>query len=1251
METPPTSPETETMYTMDKLGEEIGMFNMMFNFFSHFLRLRAKERRACWEEAISTTLLNYSRFQCETKALRRSHKFLPRDQIAHLVSGRIVTSVLETAGVSPTDDLIEFALEKAQKIFLILSYIGNPAALSDFKTVGFHDTHLPLGAEETKTIDGKRRKVYGPLNEATLHQSSQTLKTDIRVSLPNLRPQEIRQFMHEQWYFLAPVYGGSRFYQNFHESRPLPFINETGPSRNGHFSSVYQVKLHPAHKDHENFGNGWVAVKEFKDTTKEHFRKELEALQIIRTLVDPHLITPIAAFRRGSQQCFVFPWAEGGNLRDYWTKSGSLDSTTTRDEKLLSWTLFQMNGLCRCLKRLWKLNCRHGDIKPENVLYTGGGGNLLIADVGLAKVHSEVTYKRQMSSSTKYGTRRYEAPEIYMKEQDHKAISRDYDMWSMGILLLEWLMWLVYGSDKSGMQKISQINRLPQFWESSANKFHVADSAQKIMNEMAEILSRETAMGDILHLIRDRLLVISLADEHGDLSKGRAKASELSRAMRNVYRRANREPSYMFDPKVWYRRNPSESGPALELPGRPRQQKVLGTPAALVDSNSEPFHDNNAIRDNIPTISIDFVDSTSSTQRLPALPPDEYNRRSKPFNDSWESKADNTFALKVLGKDEHADCVHAPVETVSCPNCNVKNLWGAGFRLRCNMRAMKAGSGQCNMCKMLYEALLVHIGENGEGDLIRVESTLKIDSTMTPVISLYSDPASRKNSPKFAQLGFPQLPKVGSAEELSLLRAWLRNCDQSHKCRPHLDTEQRVMKMPTRLIEIKEASSKMALRLVETANLHNDVDYVALSHCWGTVPDGLEFSTTQSTLAGHKQSIAFDQLPRTFQDAVTVTNKLGVSYIWIDSLCIIQHDEVDWETEAGKMEDVFSSAYVTIAASSADSCLKGFIHDRPTRPCVAIQDQSGDKVYLCKNIDDFHGDVEQGVLNQRGWVLQERALSRRTIHFTSNQIYWECGEGVHCETLAKLRNSKAEFLNDADFPKSALRYFRDGRIVLFQTIYSMYSQLAFTNPTDRSMGILGLERRLARTLESKGDYGILQRYLQRSLLWERAPNNELTSITYTQERRVPSWSWMSCTGAIQFIKAPFDGVDWRNDDIQIDFETGSLRNSRRNRTVTSNAEIAAFARRINTNGGVADVLKRVSFDGITMDRLEALRCVVLGIDKPNKDVADDERKHYVLLVKPLPGSNDGTYVRVGVGSLLAGHVVMDDAEGQWIRIR
>lgn len=200
------------------------------------------------------------------------------------------------------------------------------------------------------------------------------------------------------------------------------------------------------------------------------------------------------------------------------------------------------------------------------------------------------------------------------------------------------------------------------------------------------------------------------------------------------------------------------------------------------------------------------------------------------------------------------------------------------------------------------------------------------------------------------------------------------------------------------------------------------------------------------------------------------------------------------------------------------------------------------------------------------------------------------------------------------------------------------------------MGILGLERRLARTLESKGNYGILQRYLQRSLMWQREAKSELTPIVYSEDRFVPSWSWMAYTGAIKYMAAPFDGVDWNNEDIRVNFEEGSLRMSTRNHIDGhTRPEITALSKQIKTTGGIVDILRRISFDAITVDDLDILRCVVLGIDKPN-GAARQERKHYVLVIKPsVKTSDDIIYTRAGVGFLLASHIVMDT--GEWVRVQ
>jgi hypothetical protein len=97
-----------------------------------------------------------------------------------------------------------------------------------------------------------------------------------------------------------------------------------------------------------------------------------------------------------------------------------------------------------------------------------------------------------------------------------------------------------------------------------------------------------------------------------------------------------------------------------------------------------------------------------------------------------------------------------------------------------------------------------------------------------------------------------------------------------------------------------------------------------------------------------------------------------------------------------------ASAYCTIAATSAIDSNAGFLKRNVSSEYVYAQDASGRRFYVCTDIDDFDNDVEKAQLNTRAWVMQERVLSRRTIHFSANLIYFECGEGVYCENLTRL---------------------------------------------------------------------------------------------------------------------------------------------------------------------------------------------------------------------------------------------------------
>jgi hypothetical protein len=251
------------------------------------------------------------------------------------------------------------------------------------------------------------------------------------------------------------------------------------------------------------------------------------------------------------------------------------------------------------------------------------------------------------------------------------------------------------------------------------------------------------------------------------------------------------------------------------------------------------------------------------------------------------------------------------------------------------------------------------------------------------------------------EAGLPILPEARSLLYFHVLKEWLRDCD---KCRNNHMFVLEEKELPTRVLEVQSAEGSDLLRLRENEKTNRIYGrYMALSHRWGV--DNEPFTTSKGNREERCKSINFDALPKTFQDAVTVTRKLGISYLWIDSLCIVQDDEEDWETESRKMESVFANAYCTIAATSAEDSRAGFLERRLNRRSVRLVDGSVGTsfcVYACEIGGSFDNDVTNSILNKRAWVLQERALSPRTIHFSAGETYWECGSVVRCENLIQM---------------------------------------------------------------------------------------------------------------------------------------------------------------------------------------------------------------------------------------------------------
>lgn len=377
------------------------------------------------------------------------------------------------------------------------------------------------------------------------------------------------------------------------------------------------------------------------------------------------------------------------------------------------------------------------------------------------------------------------------------------------------------------------------------------------------------------------------------------------------------------------------------------------------------------------------------------------------------------------------------------------------------------------------------------------------------------------------------------------MQAQLDTCSQEHE-----ECNQYSPFLPTRVLDLVSSATAPHVKIFEPPP-GTTGKYIALSYCWG---DGGGLKAIKTNLSRLRRAVDEDELPATIQDAIELARFLGVQYLWVDALCIIQDDTQDWVHESAQMSNVYAQAFLTISASSVASSRFSFLHQSrrnhealfrlqeddtsDQQQDTAVNDTGAMLAARRSPLSGFHQDPARGIVDPsmcRAWTLQEYILSTRVVSFSTDEMQWTCRtlRACECGNPEKLNYPRMEELQRRLETEKHGEVGEDpgrGRLKRMSTclnfwieVVEAYCRRELSWMRDKLPALSGVASEFVRIsdkeeLAATGDTPPL-RYL--AGLWDTGIHGQLCwrvihsrHDRHVEEYRAPTWSWASAEGEI-----------------------------------------------------------------------------------------------------------------------------------------